>query len=147
MVAATKNKRGRPVDKRYQTALEISIESKDYNPTVSTRTIQNSVNAELFECLMIERDCSLEMHQFFYTREGNTKNKGIAEQIGRMMREGLISDDQALRLAQMCIDAYSKGRSSKELEKGLREYRLGKRPKVIFNFWFGHAPGDKSCNL
>ena len=54
------------------------------------------------------------------------KHKGIAEQIGRMMREGLISDDQALELAQICIDAYSRGKTSKELEKRLREYRLGK---------------------
>lgn len=44
-----------------------------------------------------------------------------------MMREGLISDDQALELARICIDAYSKGKTSKELEKLLREYRLGKK--------------------
>jgi len=126
MVAATKNKRGRPADERYQRALKINNFSNDYNPAVSTRTIQNSVNAELFECLMKERECSREMHRFFYTCEGNTKHKGIAEQIGRMMREGLISDDQALELAQICIDAYSRGKTSKELEKWLREYRLGK---------------------
>ena len=65
MVAATKNRRGRPADERYQRALKIKSFSNDYNPTVSTRTIQNSVNAELFECLMIEQECSREMHRFF----------------------------------------------------------------------------------
>ena len=53
MVAATKKKRGRPANDRYKQAVEITILNHAYNPEISTRAIQNAVNAEDFICLLI----------------------------------------------------------------------------------------------
>ena len=123
MEAATKKKRGRPADIDYKIAVEINNAWHAYNPEVSNRAIQNKVNAEAFICLVIDMDY-FRLYQFFSTQDGQMKHKGIAEQIGRMMREGLITDAQAVEIAEKCIQAYDAGRTSKEIEKELRRYRL-----------------------
>ena len=122
MVAATKKKRGRPANDRYKQAVEITILNHAYNPEISTRAIQNAVNAEDFICLLIETDSKL--YGFFSTENGRVKHNGIAEQIGRMMRESIITGDQAIKIAETCVNAYASGRSSKDIEKELRSYRM-----------------------
>ena len=125
MVAATKNKRGRPADSLYADAVRQNIIDNAYNPEISTRAIQNTVNAEEFICLLTESDSNLQW--FFLCRDGQTKHKGIAEQIGRMMREGLITEEQAIQTAENAIKAYASGMSSKEIEKTLRQYRMSRK--------------------
>ena len=123
MVAATKKKRGRPANDRYKQAVEITILNHAYNPEISTRAIQNAVNAEDFICLLNDETDS-KLDKFFSTENGRMKHNGIAEQIGRMMREGIITDDQAIKIAEDCVDANASGRSSKDIEKELRSYRM-----------------------
>ena len=122
LVAATKNRRGRPSDSRYKEALRINTSWQLYNPEVSTRAVQNAVNAEELFCLVLETNDP--SYDFFVTCEGHMKHKGIAEQIGRMMHEGMITDAQALKITHECIEKYKKGRGSKDIEKRLRKYRM-----------------------
>lgn len=61
------------------------------------------------------------------------KHKGIAEQIGRMVRENLITDIQAVERAEEGIQAYTPGRTSKEIEKELRHYRLSMKDRMSKN--------------
>ena len=125
MVAATKNKRGRPADSLYAKAVRRNILNHAYNPEISERTVQNTVNANEFICLLIESDSDLQ--RFFSCCNGQTKHKGIAEQLGRMMREGLITEEQAIQTAENAIKAYASGMTSKEIENTLRQYRMSRK--------------------
>lgn len=128
MAAATKNKRGRPADSLYADAVRRNISNRAYNPEISARAVQNAVNAEEFTCLLIESDSNLQW--FFSCRNGQTKHKGIAEQLGRMMREGLITEEQAIQTAENAIKAYASGVSSKEIVKTLRQYRMSRKREL-----------------
>lgn len=127
MVAATKKKRGRPADSWYSEAVRMNITGHAYNPEISTRAIQNTVNAEQLLCLLMELDNDL--YSFFSCRNGNIKHKGIAEQIGRMMRDGLITEEQAINIAENAVNAYVNGMDSKTIEKSLRHYRMSQKQK------------------
>ena len=61
------------------------------------------------------------------------KHKGIEEQIGRMVREDLITDIQAVEKVEEGIQAYTPGRTSKEIEKELRHYRLSMKDRISKN--------------
>lgn len=126
MEAATKNKRGRPADSSYKEAIRLDNLNKAYKPDVGIRTIQNSVNAEEFICLVINTDND-NLYDFFSAKEGQLRHKGIAEQIGRMMREGLISNEQAIQTADNAVKAHANGWPSKEIEKVLRHYRIQRK--------------------
>ena len=47
-----------------------------------------------------------------------------------MMREGLITEEQAIQTAENAIKAYANGVSSKEIEKTLRQYRMSRKREL-----------------
>lgn len=47
-----------------------------------------------------------------------------------MMREGLITEEQAIKTAENAIEAYASGMSSKEIEKTLRQYRMSRKREL-----------------
>lgn len=130
MEAATKNKRGRPKNKEYEEAQRINNGYGAYNTEIGTRTLQNTVNAQCFLVDGISDERS-DIRLFFMTSEGNLRRKGIAEQIGRMLREGLIDQKTAEQIADEAIELYSAGRSSKQIEAALRRHRQKLRGKGI----------------
>ena len=118
MVAATK--KGRPKSDRYTYAYKLR---NMYDEEKSDRAVRNTVNANEFISLLMDRK-RYDIDNFFSSSEGLIKHKGIAEQIGRMLFDGLISDDQAIEIATQCItDYYKLGKTSKEIEKSLRQKR------------------------
>lgn len=124
MEAATENKRGRPADEDYKWANTLQRQENGYPVYMSNRALQNTVNAEHFFGALIYADVTWEVERFFSGKDCGTKHKGIAEQIGRMMREGLITDEEAIEQAEKCVAAYKRGASSKEIEKQLRQKRM-----------------------
>lgn len=56
--------------------------------------------------------------------------KGLQSKLGRMMREGLITEEQAIKTAENAIEAYASGMSSKEIEKTLRQYRMSRKREL-----------------
>ena len=116
MVAATKNKRGRP--KSWQTtATETAFPEKEI------RAGQNYIYAsEFIHSVLGERPG--QPGNFFVTDRGNIRRQGIAEQLGRMYAAGLIDEEQGKELAQTVIDLYNSGESVKQLETRLRRIRI-----------------------
>lgn len=110
MVADTKNKRGRPIT-------PTGIVARYFNDK-ETRTAMNMMYAGSI-IVKLEQ----ERKAFFVTNKGNFKHQGIAEQIGRMLKEDLISEEEALDLTDSCIADYKNGLSVKEIEKTLRNIR------------------------
>ena len=154
MAAATKNKRGRPADSLYADAVRRNISNRAYNPEISARAVQNAVNAEEFTCLLIESDSNLQW--FFSCRNGQTKHKGIAEQLGRMMREGLKTEEQATR--NIAESYYLERKSQPEIaaeightksyiSKRLDKAEKGEMASTIDRYlaWKYTVPGGKSC--
>ena len=120
MEAATKKKRGRPKDEEYRYMERIN--NNDEHP-LSRRAVQNRTNAEALIIALHESD-SYSLEFFFMTKEGLLRHNGIAEQIGRMIREGTITNDEAINLAAYCMNEYKSGIASKDIESRLRLYRL-----------------------
>ena len=115
MVAATKNKRGRPksiIGQVAKTALCLSNGETE-------RTLQNQMYAQV--CIQM---CPEILKPFFVTSSGKYQRQGIAEQIGRMREENLASETELLQLAKNCISDYNNGRPVKEIEKLLRAIRI-----------------------
>ena len=52
---------------------------------------------------------------FFVSECGKIRRQGIAEQIGRMMKEELITVEQARDLAEEAVKDYNSGKSVKEI--------------------------------
>lgn len=121
MEAATKNRRGRPKNELYHEARITNNLYGAYNVEIGTRALQNTVNAQYF--LVNGLDDDSEALLFFLTNEGNLKHKGIAEQIGRLMMEHLITNKDAEKIAETAIQHYNNGQSSKQIETMLRHYR------------------------
>ena len=122
MEAATKNKKGRPKNKEYEEARILNNNYSAYNTEIGNRALQNTVNAQYFLTNLINEERS-DIELFFMTSEGNLRRKGIAEQIGRMLREGLIDQKTAEQIADEAIKLYNAGRSSKQIEAALRRRR------------------------
>ena len=123
MAAATK-KRGRPTREEYAYYYHLRNEN---NTEESDRTVRTNYNAEQFIIILLD-DAPAEVYFFFTTREGLTKHKGIAEQLGRMIQEGVITENQAIKRAEQCVnDYYKRGKTSKEIEKELRQERINSR--------------------
>lgn len=112
MEAATKNRRGRPKD----------ILNNFYEQTfndMAPRTAQNTGYAGFFIVSTLKQ----KKGDFFVTKHGNFRRQGIAEQLGRMLKADLITEEQAKELAQWAIDDYNSGASVKQIESTLRLYR------------------------
>ncbi len=122
MVAATK-KRGRPISDRYAYGYELRNVN---NEEKSDRTVRNRLNAEAFICLLMDRK-EWDIEDFFSTSEGLLRHNGIAEQIGRLLEEDIITDDQAVEIALSCINDYNSGKTSKTIENELRQYRINRK--------------------
>ena len=123
MEAATKKKRGRPKDQEYESAMRLNIVNKAYSPCLSDRTLQNAFNADEYMATLLESDRP-DLEEFFETKEGNAKHRGIAEQMGRMIRGGLITDEQAIWITEQVVESYKRGATSKQIEKFLRQKRI-----------------------
>ena len=71
------------------------------------------------------------LYLFFHSNEGKLKRIGMAEQLGRMISEGILTEEQALELAEECMKAYENGTTAKEIEKALRRKRLNKQGNYL----------------
>lgn len=120
MVDATKNKRGRPKKELYAefTTIEEWIDSDK-----SRRAKQNLLHAEAAFWNMSD-----ENQRFFMDGNGNIKRLGIIEQLGRMMHEGIIAEDEVNEWAEKCISMYNNGYTSKDIEQMLRNLRKQHKP-------------------
>lgn len=114
MVAATKNKRGRPLS----VIGKIVRTTAAMNDTTE-RATQNSLYA--MQCIDLDRET---LKPFFVDRYGKFTRQGIAEQIGRMHEEGLATDEELLQLTHDCIADYQQGTPVKEIERRLRAIRI-----------------------
>lgn len=125
MVAATEKKRGRPAIQLYADALNLNNSFGAYNKELSTRAVQNKVNAEYFFVNVVDDDnAPNELYFFFATSEGGLRHNGIAEQIGRLLRGKHISFNQATDIALQVIEEYKNGATSKQIEQQLRRYKI-----------------------
>lgn len=111
MEAATKNKKGRP---------------PVFSPTLYTimggenkRTAQNQYYAG--KCIV--NILNQKPGSFFVTSGGKFRRQGIAEKIGRIYTEGLLTADQCKELAQTVIADYKNGQSAKEIEHNLSLFK------------------------
>ena len=111
MVADTNNKKQRGRPKLPDTILR---EKVGMNPEMSRRQYQNRMYAVHFICEVLE-----ENHPFFRDERGNMRRQGIAEQLGRMYMEGLISKNNCKKLLEYVIDDYNNGTSVKEISSRL----------------------------
>jgi len=109
MEAATENKRGRP--RIYGEMLYAIYSDKE------KRVAQNSYYAGIAIQLMQQQP-----GDFFVTEKGNFRRKGIAEQIGRMSADGYTEAD-CKKVAEMAIDLYKRGLTTKAIERWIREGR------------------------
>lgn len=125
MVAATKNKRGRP---RNQDLRDRQLLEYKQDDPRSDRAAQNSYYVEeigLFICDL--SDYNPELYDFFTDARGKLRRRGILEQVGRMFYEGYYAGDGTLyELLKACMKAYNKGLSCKVIEQRLRQLRTGK---------------------
>lgn len=128
MVAATKNKRGRPKRELYEHNLYLrNIDNEPY----SDRAIQNRTHVETVECFLMDAGQD-DIYSFFINKDGITRRRGILEQVGRMMDAGLFkSDRDVIKLLDACITAYCRGLSCKQIEKRLRELRKAAKESAL----------------
>ena len=113
MAADTKNKRGRPPK---------HSAFYDFFPEKEKRAAANMYFAMYFiKDVMKEKPGDKD--NFFITERGNIRRQGIAEQLGRMLDAGEITEGEAKNLAEWAIDTYNTGGSVKNIVKALRLYR------------------------
>ena len=120
MVAATKNKRGRPKifpDGIYATMF-------DYE----NRTAQNKIYA-MEGYKIIHPDLSIgadpdTYDPFWLTKKGNFKKQGILEQIGRMYSQDGYTEDECKDIFQKVTVLIENGYSVKDVEKMIRHGRI-----------------------
>ena len=112
MVADTKKKRGRP-----KSPHAITFES--VFPELSTRAAQNVGYAGKIAVGLLKQGPV----DFFITSRGSFRRQSIAEQIGRMYSDGLITEDQARDLAREAMQDYESGATVKEIVKTLSTLR------------------------
>ena len=63
------------------------------------------------------------LYQFFHTKDGLPVKIEIAEIIGAMLQDNLITQKQAYDIAGECIDAYTDGKTIKQIQDGLNRMR------------------------
>ena len=106
MVAATKKRRGRPRSVIGILAAEM--------PDMEHRKAMNVLYAAHAINTLTDRD------PFFVTQHGDIRRQGIAEQIGRMIEDESITEDEARELIARCKEEYANGARVKEIEQTLR---------------------------
>lgn len=125
MEAATKNRRGRPIKEEYKEAYRLANMGDEDYAGRSLRTIRTIEAAEPFIGAIFRNDDKFgNMYHFFHSKEGRLKKTGIAEQLGRMISENLITEQRAFDIADDVITAYESGISVKTIERNLRRMRL-----------------------
>lgn len=112
MVSDTKNKRGRPT--KFNEALYLIWDDRE------KRSAQNVYYAGI----AVREILNHKPGDFFVDKRGTFRRQAIAEQIGRIYKEGLLTIDQCRELAQVSIDDYNDGSSTKEIAKTLTALRL-----------------------
>ena len=130
MEAATKKKRGRPIKEENAFAYKIALDGDEHYAGRSMRTIRSIAAAEPFTLCLIDAADPV-LYLFFHSNEGKLKRIGMAEQLGRMISEGILTEEQALELAEECMKAYENGTTAKEIEKALRRKRLNKQGNYL----------------
>lgn len=117
MVAATKNKRGRPAGFPDHLYSEFWEKSK--------RAAQNTYYAILATSAM-DQDT-----QEYFLKDGVFRRQGIAEKIGRMLKAGKISDQEAGELARECMKSCQEGHKAKEVEAVLARMARKAQPPSL----------------
>lgn len=128
MVAATKNKRGRP---KIFNALELMDVDKDGEAGLLNRGRINRKYSDIgldtvYEIIDpdIDPDDSTITDLFGWARR--TK-QGVLEQIGRIKLSGLFSDEEIDFIVKRAVERIEQGYKSKEIENELRQYRIKKK--------------------
>ena len=109
----TERKRGRP-----KSAIGRRLDIVRSLQDATDRTEINRLYAGM--CIDLKQD---EFKPFFVTDYGGFKRQGIAEQIGRIREEGLVTDEELTELTRQAIRDYENGEKVKDIEKRLRNVR------------------------
>jgi len=117
MEAATQNRRGRPKSITRKTIEETGLYTLD-----TMRGAMNQSYAGM--CILQVAEAKSGEESFFVTKCGNFRRQGIAEQIGRIYHAELLTLEQCKELMIAAIEEYESGKSVKEVEKHLRDFRL-----------------------
>ena len=110
LVAATENKRGRPA--------KFAAPTYEILHDMERRTAQNTLYATTLVNLL-----DGDSKDFFFTAKGNYRRKSIAEKIGRMYVQGILTDAQSMDLALTCIQDYKRGETVKQIIRHLSVLR------------------------
>lgn len=121
MVSDTENKRGRPA--KFNEALYMIWDDRE------KRAAQNIYYAGF----TVREILNQKPGDFFVNKRGTFRRQAIAEQIGRIYKEGLLTADQCRELAQVAMDEYNGGDSTKAIAKTLTALRLKLRKGTIDN--------------
>lgn len=111
MVAATKNKRGRP--RIYGDILYTIYFDEE------KRVAQNKYYVGATVKMMDQKP-----GDFFVTPKGNLRRQGIAEQIGRMNKQDGYTEDECKKVCNWAMDLYAKGYKVKAIEHWIRNGRI-----------------------
>lgn len=110
MEADTKNKRGRP--RKYGDILYAIFSDEE------KRTAQNTYFASKAIMFLQQKP-----GDFFVTKKGKFRRKGIAEQIGRMYAQDGYPEDQCKRIGEMAMELFNAGYKVKAIEAMIRHGR------------------------
>ena len=118
METDTKKKRGRP------RTVAGEMARIDQDQVVSENGLRAATNMYYSYHLILELYGKPEKGSFFRSPDGKLRRLGIAEQIGRMYEDDLITEQEARDLVEQSIQEYESGATVKEIEQILRLLRL-----------------------
>lgn len=127
MEAASKNKRGRPDIFSRKGISPMKIWMIQNFPEYGDRSIANQYYVN--HGISIAESClgKDEAKKVFSNERGSFKNKGIAEQIGRMSVQNNYDEESCAEILKQAIDLLNKGYKVKEVEKLIRDFRNNKQ--------------------
>ena len=130
MEAATKNKKGRPkVFNSTDLWLSDSGEDLLHRGRVNRAYRDIGIDRLLTACFP---DCDFddnEMMWFITDSFGVSyrKKAGVLEQLGRMEKSNLFTENELNQIVEEILKAIRQGRKSKEIENELRQYRISRK--------------------
>ena len=125
MVAATRNKRGRP--DIFEAYMVEPDKARNLHRSVFNDKDGRTLTNEFYACYgynHIIRDIrDEELKQIFWTEKGKWKAKGIAEQIGRMYLQNNYDLESCQRMTIKAVEFLEQGYTVKQIERWLRHGR------------------------
>lgn len=127
MVAATKNKRGRPRAFNTSDLIDIDLDIEEgllHRGRINRAYSEIGLNAVYG---VFDPDGNAGNVVFALFGIGRTKRRGILEQIGRMIKSGLFTENEIVFYIKEAKNRLEKGQKCKEIEQYLRDARKAKK--------------------